>query len=396
MASPRLDVYVHIGAPKSGTTFVQNVLWSNRGALRDAGVLYPYSKPTEHFRAMLDLRQRGWGSISREAIAGAWERMAARVRDWDGHTAIVTNELLGAASEAQISRLVSSLSPAKVHVVYTARDLARQLLSSWQEQVKHKLPVTFEDFLTEMVEHGPETTPPYAQQFWPLQDAGYVLARWASVVGRENVQLITVPPPDTDASLLWERFCTATGVDASLYTTSLAAGNISLSASEAEFFRRVNASVQDLTSRDYTELVRKFLMAQVASRRGDRLSLPNAYFDRVEHRAQRMVKELETGDYPLIGDLEELIPQPHAHRLQDSPSDTTDDQLLPMAMRSIDVLLHLAAEQRRRRASATWTATTSPAHPPAPDRPSVRSRLRDRAGSVKRAGATLNRRFRSR
>src|ERR1700754_1132007 len=34
-------VYLHIGAPKSGTTFIQNVLWRNKEVLAEQGVVLP-------------------------------------------------------------------------------------------------------------------------------------------------------------------------------------------------------------------------------------------------------------------------------------------------------------------------------------------------------------------
>src|SRR3954452_7154638 len=47
---------LHIGAPKTGTTFVQQVLWHNRARLAEKGVDYPFTGPREHFAATMDLR----------------------------------------------------------------------------------------------------------------------------------------------------------------------------------------------------------------------------------------------------------------------------------------------------------------------------------------------------
>ncbi|HVX35469.1 MAG TPA: hypothetical protein VHC71_04540, partial [Hyphomicrobium sp.] len=33
--------YIHIGAPKTGSTFLQRVFYDNRGELRTRGLLYP-------------------------------------------------------------------------------------------------------------------------------------------------------------------------------------------------------------------------------------------------------------------------------------------------------------------------------------------------------------------
>ncbi len=37
--------FVHIGLPKTGTTYLQAVLAHHRDALRESGVLYPFVRP---------------------------------------------------------------------------------------------------------------------------------------------------------------------------------------------------------------------------------------------------------------------------------------------------------------------------------------------------------------
>ena len=50
-------VYLHIGEPKTGTTFVQQVLWRNRSALAQFGIMLPGPRPLAHWRAAQDLRE---------------------------------------------------------------------------------------------------------------------------------------------------------------------------------------------------------------------------------------------------------------------------------------------------------------------------------------------------
>jgi hypothetical protein len=340
----RLTVFVHIGAPKSGTTFLQNMLWSHRGPLKAGGVLYPYDRPTEHFEAMLDLREQGWGNISRARVRGAWQRVARRVREWDGHTVILTNELLGRANPAQITRLLESLAPADVHVLYTARDLATQLASSWQEQVKHNIAVPFEEFLAEMVKHGPETQPPFARHFWPLQDAGYVLSRWAARVGGDRISLITVPAAGA-RQVLWHRFCETTGLDYAAYAIGRVPENVGLTHVEAEFFRRVNEGISDMIPREYAAIVRNGLMRQVAQGNGVRLRLPESHFPLVHQRATGLVETLRGRGYGVVGDLEELIPVP-SNRGDPPTAGVTDDALLSLATTTVHTLLRTVVQQR--------------------------------------------------
>jgi hypothetical protein len=341
---PDLTVFVHIGAPKSGTTFLQNMLWSHRSALAARGVLYPYDRPTEHFEAMLDLREQGWGNISRARIRGAWPRVARRARDWDGHTVILTNELLGRADTDQISRMLESLAPADVRVLYTARDLARQLASSWQEQVKHNLAVTFDDFVAEMLKHGPDSEPPFARQFWPLQDAGHVLGRWGARVGHERIRLITVPSAGARQAL-WRRFCATAGLVSADYAIGAVSDNAGLTLVEAELFRRVNEGVPDLSPREYAVIVRNGLMREVAHGNGDRLSLPKAHLPVVLHRAEKIVETLRRDGYQVVGDLAELVPDRSNHPCG-SATGVDEDELLALATSSIHALLRTVARQR--------------------------------------------------
>ena len=50
-------VYLHIGAPKTGTTFLQDVMWHHREQLADAGVRFSRRRYGDHFQASLDLLQ---------------------------------------------------------------------------------------------------------------------------------------------------------------------------------------------------------------------------------------------------------------------------------------------------------------------------------------------------
>ena len=129
-------VLVHIGAPKTGTSFVQDVLWLNRDSLAKQGILYPADRFDEHFLAALDLMEMQWGGLEHQAV-GAWDRLAERVRAWHG-TSIVSHEILATASRQQVRRALDSLGDAEVHIVLSARDLVRQIPAEWQENVKHR------------------------------------------------------------------------------------------------------------------------------------------------------------------------------------------------------------------------------------------------------------------
>ena len=76
-------VYLHIGAPKTGTTYLQDRLTLNAGTLRAHDVHLPTSSPLVcpalfHFRAALDVLDQDWGGPPGHAD-GAWDTMVKRV-----------------------------------------------------------------------------------------------------------------------------------------------------------------------------------------------------------------------------------------------------------------------------------------------------------------------------
>ncbi|MPZ61375.1 MAG: hypothetical protein GEU93_08765 [Propionibacteriales bacterium] len=348
---PARRVFVHIGAPKTGTTFVQQVMWANREHLAEDGILYPYTKRGEHLRATLDLRERGWGDSSRRDFAGAWDTIAERARDWPGHTVILGHEIMGGATEPQIRRLVRSLEPAQVHVIFTARDIARQLTSDWQEHLKHRHTVTLEQFVGDLVELGHDAPKPFGEMFWGLHDAPFILRRWATVVPAERIHIVTVPQPGASGDTLWQRFCTVTGLDADRYDTDVQRTNRGLGIVEAELLRRVNRRLAQRRPRipamEYDQLVRLHLANRALAERSDRIVLPPDSMPWALDKSREMVTELRKGGYDVCGDLEELIPRPEDHENFTARTDLTGDRLLPSAVLTIAALLRIAARQKR-------------------------------------------------
>ena len=73
-------VLLHVGTPKTGTSYFQDVLFRNREVLAAAGIAYPASRHDSHFLAALDLMQLPWGGLQSDAI-GAWDDLAREVRE---------------------------------------------------------------------------------------------------------------------------------------------------------------------------------------------------------------------------------------------------------------------------------------------------------------------------
>ena len=67
-------VFVHIGLPKAGSTFLQTTMWQNRRPLRAQGFLYPGSKRMDHYHASQAIRGARPENLGENA--GTWDRAA--------------------------------------------------------------------------------------------------------------------------------------------------------------------------------------------------------------------------------------------------------------------------------------------------------------------------------
>lgn len=306
----RPTVYLHIGAPKTGATYLQRVLWHNREELARDGVCYAAVDPEEHFRAAVDLRALPWGNQEHPEYAGAWQAVADRATAWPGRS-VISNELLAAATTPQIHRVVDSLAGAEVHVVYTLRDLARMLPSDWQEQVKHRHALSWEEYLHDVIDAGGDSE--LGAWFWGLHNGPAVLARWADVVTPARVHLIIGPPASAPADRLWERFAAVLGLDPGGYDVAVEPMNISLGRAQTELLQRVNARVAGTAiDQRYHELVGAVLVDGILRQHGDPtpVRLPGDRLAWLTKRSEQVVAALASSGYDVTGELDELLPEP--------------------------------------------------------------------------------------
>src|SRR5689334_15927885 len=248
-------VFLHIGAPKTGTTYVQDRLSRNAKSLAKHGVHFPTKSPLVspglfHFRAALDVLGQDWGGPAGHA-KGAWSALAKKARRLSG-TVVISHEILAPASAEVIDRIVDDLGEAEVHVVYTARDLARSLPAGWQESVKQGRRWRFREFL-KRAERGGDLW------FAKAVDLPRVLGAWAARVPAERIHLITVPSgPDSPS---WSRFCEVVGIEESWAPLESDRANASLGGAETVVLRKLNKRMPRAVRRraEYDVLVRELL-----------------------------------------------------------------------------------------------------------------------------------------
>jgi len=196
-----------------------------------------------------------------------------------------------------------------VHVVFTARDLARQLPATWQERIKNGSTITFAEFLA-AIRAPKDERDATARAFWALQGVPTILARWARKLPPEHVHVVTVPPSGAEPGLLWRRFAGLLGLDPDAFDSVARGVNTSLSAASAAVLRTFNAAIGDveLPWPAYAGVYKQRLAPALAAMGGPPIELPEDSFDWAVKQARHMVEELRTAGYSVVGDLAELVP----------------------------------------------------------------------------------------
>lgn len=307
------SVFVHIGLPKTGTTYLQDRLWRNRDvALKVADLLYPGNAIDDHFHAAVGLQPQRYLDWVDPAQAKVWPTMIAQMRAWPGDC-ILSHELFASATEEQIKRLVSDLSFAdEIHVVVTVRDLARQLPSVWQENVKNQRRATLAEFVAKVAAHADDPTLDVGDEgpFWEFQDYPEILRRWAAVVPPEQIHVITVPASGSTGTTLWDRFVTTLGVEPADLVKTVPTANASLSAAQTEFLRQLNDRLQPDTVEwaRYERVVKGQLIGEILfeSPDGAVAELGPGELRWAAKQSDQMIAALRTGGYHIVGDLADL------------------------------------------------------------------------------------------
>lgn len=304
----RPPVFIHIGEAKTGTTYLQNLLTQNRDALAADGLLYPPCGGSGHVLETLDLRRITFKGTPNPNIPGSWDRMVAKIRDWGG-PALISSELLSPAAPRHIRRVRETLDFAEVHIVFTVRDLARQLPAAWQERVKNRGVETFAEWLTAI--HQPLTPENHAgRPFWKLHDVPGILAKWSADLPPDRTHVVTVPPSGGDPDLLWARFSRVIGVEPARYRQPERSVNSSLGAAEVNLVRRVNLALggDDFPWPPYDRYMKWYFSPELATRRGTSIDLPEHEYEWAVATSQQTAKAIADAGYDVVGDLEELIP----------------------------------------------------------------------------------------
>jgi hypothetical protein len=339
----RPDVFLHIGVPKTGTTFLQQLLAANRASLRTQGMLYP-GRRVDHFLPAQDVMGHAFHGHVDPRVPGTWAKTVDQVRRWPG-SSVLSHELLSLAGPEQIERIVADFEGRRVRVVVTVRDLVRQIPAMWQEDVKNGLARPFDAFVRR-VRNRYDERGSQARGFWGYQAVPEILSRWERVVPVDDVLVVTVPPAGGDRMELVHRFSDALSVQLPVTTVSAVGQNVSLGASQTEFLRRMNAGLAGETDWPrYRQLVKRWLVPTVLVAAPDSVAItlsdePRAW---AAQASREMADALAERGYPVVGELSDLAPEPEV--VPEVPGPVVDEAAVAaVGASAVSRMLLLAAE----------------------------------------------------
>ena len=339
-------VFLHVGLPKTGTTFLQTTMWANRPKLRKHGLLYPGKHRLDHFHAFQQVRGAAQGR--EDGHAGAWDRLAGELRTWSG-VGLVSHEFFCMATPEQAHQVVADLQPAEVHVVVTARAYVLQFPAIWQEALKMSYDGGFDQFMEEAFAGGRR-----GAWGWSSQDLPAILRTWSKVVPTERIHVVTVPPPGSPRGLLWERWCQTLGIDDDSFDLDVSYPNESLGAPQAALLQRVKPYLSGplLDGPTRHRWVRRYFGHEVlVPQAGPRFSTSPKYAEELHRRSREAIGAIREGGYDVVGNLTDLdvepptVDGPH-------PDHVSSEEMLDVAARAIEQMIRDMREMTMQR--DTW------------------------------------------
>jgi hypothetical protein len=338
-------VYLHVGAPKTGTTYLQDRLGANTDTLVEHGVHFPRGPLGRdpghtHFRAALDLLGQDWGGPPGHA-EGYWDALVRKIRRTQG-TVVISHEILSAAPREKVTKAMADLQGSEVHIVFSARDVARQLPAFWQESIKQGRKWTFKKFLSSAQRNED-------LWFWRSQSLPKVLSRWGAGLEPSRIHVVTVPQSGEPQDLLWQRFLTAFGLEPAWVRKESGRINPSMGIAETALVRRLNRRLAEkgFSDEQHGTFVREMLVHRhLANREGPKATLPPDLYPWAAEVAESWIEWAEGAGVDVIGDLADLRPvAPPEDAPWVNPDKPTPERVIDAALDALVVMTEEAANR---------------------------------------------------
>ena len=148
---------LHVGAHKTGTTYLQRMFDRNRARLRAAGLIYPDIGPNDAHHALaapwidVDVPE---GFYGKEGPDGLWRQLVETHADQDG-TVILSAENFSRARPRRVdmAELAQKLAPFdEVRVVYTLRRQVELVPAVWTQVAKSRKAMPLRPYIDRVME----------------------------------------------------------------------------------------------------------------------------------------------------------------------------------------------------------------------------------------------------
>lgn len=305
---PEGSLLLHIGPQKTGSTAIQTAMHESRAELAAQGVLYPGNG--------MRPREGGWAVLGINSAVG---RPAPRIERWETYVKevqastlpriCVSNEDFGRADDAAIERILAGTGADRTHLVYVARRLDKLLPSHWQERVKSRMTLSYEEFLHHVLDDPDRDWE--ARMMWESHDVGTIIDRWAQHLDRDRITVIV--SDEADRRFIPNTFEALLGLSEDTLRPGDTRSNTSLTYTQSEAVRRLNAMARDegWTPQQYWRIIQagavKALRTSTVTGGPKITGLPEWAYEIVAGRAEAQVAAITAAGVNVIGDPDLLL-----------------------------------------------------------------------------------------
>jgi hypothetical protein len=335
-------VYLHIGGPSTGTTYLQRLMAANSEVLAQNGFLLPGRSWRDVVLATHDAlsyarEPHGQQNDVVGAAEGRWDRLAEEMKAHRGKATIVSMEFLCWAKPAAAERIVASLGDADVHVVLTVRDTASVLRSQWQTNCRNGAEVPLRRLiwgLRQVVEKDDRPASRPERMIDRAMGVPRMIDTWVPLVGTNRFHVVTVPYHSDGPDLLWKRFAGVVGINPARCRERAVESNSSLGLPSSELMRLLNLELGPVTRTEYLRTMKALLARDILGVRADqeRKVTLNRPGRNLSARWNNRVREaIETSGVHLVGSLDDLPVTKVGKEVSAELETPTDEELLSAA-----------------------------------------------------------------
>lgn len=181
-------IFLHIGLPKTGTTFLQWQIEKNREFLKKNGIYVPRTgqdltqdKQRDHNLLVFALQSDRWGQFPyklQSKLPSIWSELVTEIKNCQTKSVLISSEIFSWELKTceQINLIRDYFLDFNVKIIYCERDPYDFIPSMYGQMIKTgRSNYSLDDFLKEF---------PY---YW---DTAFQTARWIKVFGEKNLVLL--------------------------------------------------------------------------------------------------------------------------------------------------------------------------------------------------------------